>query len=130
MDPALSYRHLDAKLRIGEFSLGQWAAIASGGLVAIVYAVYLHPLGDYLTLATAIYIAGVPALLALLASLYEVRLGLIAGSVARHLREGGRYAAGPGQAGTGYALRADAHDEPTRGDGQATGFDGSGLWDW
>jgi hypothetical protein len=129
VDPALSYRHLDAKLRIGEFSLGQWAAIAAGVLSAVVYAVYLHPLGSYLTLASAVYIAGIPALLALFASLYEVRLGLIAGSVLRHIREGGRYAPGPGPDCDGYLLRAEAGPEDIDESGSFTGFEGGELWD-
>src|SRR5680860_1051446 len=74
MDPSVSYRHLDSKLRLGELTFGQWGCVAAGVLAAIGYALYLPPFGAYVTLATAVYLAGIPALLALIASLYEVRL--------------------------------------------------------
>ncbi len=127
MDPSVSYRHLDSKLRLGELTFGQWGCVAAGVLAAIGYALYLHPFGPYLTLATAVYLAGIPALLALIASLYEVRLGLIARSIVRHLREEGRYLPGPGEDSHGYVLRAaDSADQDA-----ATGarsFEAERLW--
>lgn len=128
MDPSVSYRHLDSKLRLGELTFGQWGCVAAGVLAAIGYALYLHPFGPYLTLATAVYLAGIPALLALIASLYEVRLGLIARSIVRHLREEGRYLPGPGEDSHGYVLLpAEQLDE-----GAATSersFEAEGLWE-
>jgi len=128
MDPSVSYRHLDSKLRLGELTFGQWACVAGGVLAAIGYAVYLHPFGAYLTLATAVYLAGIPALLALVASLYEVRLGLIARSIVRHLREEGRYPPGPGDDSHGYVLLPAEDGEPSPVAGEPA-FDGEGLWE-
>lgn len=128
MDPSVSYRHLDSKLRLGELTFGQWACVAGGVLAAIGYAVYLHPFGAYLTLATAVYLAGIPALLALVASLYEVRLGLIARSMLRHLREEGRYPPGPGDDSHGYVL-LPAEDVERSAPVGGSAFDGEALWD-
>jgi hypothetical protein len=128
MDPSVSYRHLDSKLRLGELTFGQWGCVAAGVLAAIGYALYLHPFGAYLTLATAVYLAGIPALLALIASLYEVRLGLIARSIVRHLREEGRYLPGPGEDSHGYVLLAA---ESPDGDvaASAPSFEAESLWE-
>jgi len=128
MDPSVSYRHLDSKLRLGELTFGQWGCVAAGALAAIGYALYLHPFGAYLTLATAVYLAGIPALLALIASLYEVRLGLIARSIVRQMREEGRYLPGPGEDSAGYVLLAAEADEQSTATSEPA-FDAEGLWE-
>ena len=38
-----AYRHLEAKTRIAELTLGQWAGILAGVLVAVVFALVLKP---------------------------------------------------------------------------------------
>ena len=41
----VAFKHLEAKLRFGELSIGQWAAILGGVLFALVFAQYLSPVG-------------------------------------------------------------------------------------
>lgn len=130
MDPSISYRHLDSKLRLGELSLGQWATVVAGVLTAIAYALYLHPFGAYLTLATAVYLAGLPALLALVAALYEVRLGLVARSIFSHLRNEGRFLPGAGEDSPGYVLLAVPRDGTADETGPAArGLEPGALWE-
>lgn len=129
MDPAVSYRHLDSKLRLGELTFGQWGCVASGVLAAIGYALYLHPFGAYITLTTAVYLAGVPALLALVASLYEVRLGLIAWAIVRQLGQEGRYLPGPGEDSHGYRLLPTEDGQADRTGPGGRGFEAEGLWE-
>ena len=39
----VAFKHLEAKLRFGELSIGQWAGILGGVLFALVFAQYLSP---------------------------------------------------------------------------------------
>jgi hypothetical protein len=106
-----AYKHLESKLRIGEFTLLQWAGLFLGFMAAVTWGLYISPLGGRLTLVTSIYIGGVPAGAAFLASVAEIDIGLHLRALVRHRRRVGRYAPGPGSGARGYVLRADARDE-------------------
>ena len=41
----IAFKHLEAKLRFGDLTVGQWAAILAGVLFALVFAQYLSPIG-------------------------------------------------------------------------------------
>ena len=53
-------KHLEAKLRLGAFSLAQWAQIAAAGVAAAVFGGYLSPLPTQATIFVSIVGAGFP----------------------------------------------------------------------
>lgn len=109
-----AYRHLEAKTRIAELTLGQWAGILLGVLVAIAFALVLKPFSGYVNLAVGIYIGGLPAAAVFLASISEVDVWLTARSAVRFHRADGRYLPGGGRDARGYTIRttADACSTP------------------
>jgi len=125
-----AYKHLEAKLRVGEFTLGQWAGLVVGAITALVWGFYVSPFGTSLTLFTACYIGGVPAAAIFLATISEVDMWLLVRAAVRWRREEGRYLAGPGRDTGGYVVRAD--ERPHAAPGQATqleALDLEALWD-
>lgn len=102
----LAYKHLEAKLRVAELSLGQWAGVALGGLSAIAWGLYVSPFGSTLTLISAVYIGGLPAGGFVLAGVSELDVWLLVRSAVAHRRSPGRYRPGPGT-GTGYRVLPD-----------------------
>ena len=119
-----AYRHLEAKTRIAELTLGQWAGILAGVLVAVVFALVLKPFSGYVNLALGIYIGGLPAAAVFLASISEVDFWLIGRSALRFHRADGRYLPGGGREARGYTIRTAA--DPRR---PAGALDLGSLWD-
>ena len=119
-----AYRHLESKTRIGELTLGQWAGILLGVLVAVIFAVVLKPFSGYVNLALGIYIGGLPAAAVFLASISEVDVWLTARAALRFHRADGRYLPGGGKQARGYTIRSAA--DARRG---ARGLDLGALWD-
>ncbi len=119
-----AYRHLEAKTRIGELTLGQWAGILLGVLVAVAFALVLRPFSGYVNLALGIYIGGLPAAAVFLASISEVDVWLIARSALRFHRADGRYLPGGGERARGYTIRTVADARATR-----AALDLGALWD-
>ena len=107
----VAYKHLENKLKIGEFTLLQWAGLFLGVMAALVWGMYLSPLGAYLTLTTSVYIGGIPIAAAFLAGITSFDLWLHLKAMARHRRAGGRYIPGPGHSAHGYALTSAERDE-------------------
>jgi hypothetical protein len=101
-----AYRHLESKTRIGELTLGQWAGILLGVLVAVVFALVLKPFSGYVNLALGIYIGGLPAAAVFLASISEVDVWLTARSALRFHRADGRFLPGGGKHARGYTIRS------------------------
>lgn len=125
-----AYKHLEAKLRVGELTLGQWIGIFVGAITALVWALYVSPFGTSVTIFTACYIGGLPAAAIFLATMSEVDLLLIARSAVRWRRESGRYLAGPGPTRPGYVVRADARAHDPAGDnGKLADLDLEALWE-
>src|SRR3954452_1842742 len=98
----VAYKHLEQRLRIGEFTLLQWAGFLAGLLAALAWGQYLSPFGSYATLFTAVYIGGIPVGVAFLASVTDFALWLHIGGLSRHRRAAGRSVPGPGQSARGY----------------------------
>jgi hypothetical protein len=106
----VAFKHLEAKLRFGELSVGQWAAILAGVLFAFVFAEYLSPVGGIGGVILAVYLGAIPASAAFFASLSEFDLwGLLAAAI-RWRRLDGRHVPGAGTAARGYLLIADDGD--------------------
>jgi hypothetical protein len=124
----IAFKHLEAKLRFGDLSIGQWATILGGVLFAVAFAQYLSPLGGLGGAILGVYLGAIPASAAFFASLSEFDLwGLIAAAV-RWRRAPGRYVAGGGDAAHGYVLHAET-TEATGGDAAALDLDVGALWD-
>jgi hypothetical protein len=112
----VAFKHLEAKLRFGELSVGQWAGVLAGVAFAVVFAEYLSPVGGVSGVILAVYLGAIPASGAFFASLSEFDLwGLIASAIRWRRREG-RHVPGGGAGARGYLL--------TDNDGDGDGDDG------
>ena len=106
----VAFKHLEAKLRFGELSVGQWAAVFTGVLFAVVFAQYLSPVGGIGGVILAAYLGAIPASAAFFASLSEFDLwGLIASAI-RWRRRQGRHVPGAGCQASGYLLLEEHGD--------------------
>jgi hypothetical protein len=106
----VAYKHLENRLRIGEFTVLQWTGFFSGAMAALLWGMYLSPFGAYATIVTAVYIGGVPIAAAFLAGVTSFDLWLHLKALSRHRRAVGRYVPGPGHDARGYVLTVDDHD--------------------
>jgi hypothetical protein len=122
----IAYKHLDARLRIAELTVGQWLSVLIGVGIAILWGLYLSPLPGPLSLATAVYLGAVPAGLAVMSGFYELNLVLVARSAVRWRRSDGRYVAGPGESARGYAIRGQTAADTER---VKSDLDLGALWD-
>jgi hypothetical protein len=124
-----AYKHLDAKLRIAELTVGQWSGIFAGVVLALIYGYFVHPFGTMLTLVSAVYLGGIPVAASLLAGFSEFDLWLLVRSAVRWRRRDGWYLPGPGVVTDGYRLLiadADLH-RAERAAGSA--LDPAELWE-
>ena len=101
-----TYKHLEARLRLGAFSLGQWAQITTAGVAAAVFAVYLSPFPTSVTIFVSIVAAGMPVALSYGAMGLEFSVGEFAAAAWRYWYEPRRYLPGPGQSAVGYLVHA------------------------
>ena len=74
-----TYKHLEAPLRLGSFSLAQWAQIAAAGIAAAAFGAYLSPLPTTATIFVAIVGAGLPVALSYGAMGLEFSVGRVRG---------------------------------------------------
>ena len=106
----VAFKHLEAKLRFGELSVGQWASVLAGVLFALAVAQLLSPVGGLWAVVIGVYLGAIPASAALFASLSEFDLlGLCAAAV-RWRRACGQYLPGAGDTTTGYVVRRASPD--------------------
>jgi hypothetical protein len=124
-----AYKHLDSKLRIAELTIGQWAGVVLGVLVALLWGSYVSPFGTFLTLVSSIYLGALPAGAAMLASVSEFDLGVLIRSAIAWRRRDGRMLPGPGASARGYVVRADHEHERANRDQQAPELDLATLWE-
>jgi hypothetical protein len=111
-----TYKHLEARLRLGAFSVGQWAQITIAGVVAAVFGVYVSPLPTSATVFVSIVCAGLPVAVSYGAMGLEFSVGEFAAAAWRYWRQPRRYLSGPGASATGYRVQAadpaQAHTSP------------------
>jgi hypothetical protein len=103
----VAFKPLEAKLRFGELSIGQWAGVIAGVLLGLAFAQFVSPVGGLWGTIIGVYVGAIPASAALFASLAEFDLWRLIVNVARWQRSEGRHLPGPGQAARGYAVIAD-----------------------
>jgi len=123
----LAYKHLESKLKIAELTILQWGGLLIGVMAGLMWGMYLSPFGAYLTLFSAIYLAGVPAAAAFLANISSFDLWLHVKALVRHRRSPGRFVPGPGAAARGYCVTPDIGGTPADEAASKT-LDISELW--
>jgi hypothetical protein len=101
-----TYKHLEARLRLGAFSVGQWAQITIAGVAAAVFGVYVSPLPTSATVFVTIVCAGLPVAVSYGAMGLEFSVGEFAVAAWRYWREPRRYLPGPGGSAIGYVVQA------------------------
>ncbi|MDW5592955.1 hypothetical protein VSS74_01310 [Conexibacter stalactiti] len=99
-----AYKHLETKLKLGELTLGQWAGIVFGLVVAIGWGMYLSPFGAYVSLFSAVYVGGIPVMAAWVASQADFDLWQHLAAAARWRRGSHVFLPGAGSSATGYAV--------------------------
>ena len=104
-----TYKHLEAKLRLGSFSLGQWAQITAAGALAAAFGVYVSPFPASVTIFVSIVGAGMPVALSYGAMGLEFAVGEFAAAAWRYWRAPRRYLAGAGGPSRGYVI----HRQPS-----------------
>jgi hypothetical protein len=110
----LAYKHLDAKLRIAELSVGQWIGVLAGLALGIVWGVYVSPFGPTPTLISAIYLGALPAGAAFLGNVTEISPWLIVRAAFAWRRREGRHLPGAGQSARGYVVTEQAVEDGGR----------------
>lgn len=103
----VAYKHLNAKLKIGDLTTGQWVTVLVGVVLMLGWGFYLSPLATYPTIITAVYLGGLPISLALLANYAEFNFWRLLTRAFSWARADGAYSAGPGDQITGYTITAD-----------------------
>jgi hypothetical protein len=99
-----TYKHLEAKLRLGSLSLGQWVQITAAGAAAAVFGVYVSPLPTSATIFVSIVGAGMPVALSYGAMGLEFSVADFAVAAWRYWRSPRHYMAGAGEPGSGYVV--------------------------
>ncbi len=124
----VAYKHLQSKLRWRELTFGQWAGLAIGAILAAVWGLYVSPLPPYLSLFTAIYLGGIPAMAVFVAAQVDFDLW-------RHVRWAigwrsgeGIFAPGPGESARGYVV-LPSKTEPVDDPATRSTLDLDALWD-
>jgi len=123
-----TYKHLEAKLRLGAFSLGQWAQITAAGVAAALFGGYLSPLPTQATIFFSIVGAGLPVALSYGAMGLEFSVTQFARAAWRYWREPRRFLAGAGETTTGYVVLADPAATAAPLDSHSR-HEGELLWD-
>jgi hypothetical protein len=123
----VAFKHLEAKLRFADLTVGQWAAVLGGVLFAFLCAEYLSPVGGLGGAIIGVYLGAIPASAAFFASLSEFDLWGLIGAALRWRRRDGQYLPGAGATARGYALLAETV-EPGARPGGASDLDLDALW--
>jgi hypothetical protein len=122
-----TYKHLEAKLRLGAFSLGQWAQITIAMAGAAIFGGYVSPFPLQVTIFVSIVGAGLPVALSYGAMGIEFSVIQLARAGWRYWREPRRFLPGAGQATPGYTVQLETprpeHSEPASVGGREP------LWD-
>lgn len=103
-----TYKHLEASLRLGPFSLGQWAQIMVAAVLALVFGIYLSPLGIAPTIFFSIVLAGSPLAMSYGAMAHEWSVTDAVRAQWQWLRRPRTYLPGPSSEMTGYVVLAPA----------------------
>jgi len=123
-----TYKHLEAKLRLGAFSLGQWAQITAAGVAAAVFGGYLSPFPTQVTIFASIVGAGLPVAVSYGAMGLEFSVAQFVRAGWRYWREPRRFLAGAGESSPGYVVLNEP-DAASSSTGAQQPREGELLWD-
>src|ERR1700761_3609241 len=126
MNPA--FKHLDAKLRIGDLTIRQWMGILMGAIGALLYADLIHPFGTMMTMVTAVYLGGIPTAAVLLAGSSEFDAWLVLRSAWHWRAEDERYLPGAGAPTKGYLVQVSADEYMYPDQEPLMELHAAGLW--
>ena len=122
-----TYKHLEARLRLGAFSIGQWAQITAAAIAAALFGGYLSPFPTQVTIFVAIVGAGLPVAVTYGAMGLQFSVAQFTRAAWRYWRTPRRYLAGSGLPTTGYVVAPDAADGVAATSGAAA--ERELLWD-
>ena len=123
-----TYKHLEARLRIGAFSLGQWAQVTGACAAAAVFGGYVSPLPTQATVFVSVVGAGLPVAISYGAMGLEFSVAQFARAAWRYWRQPRRFLPGAGQPSTGYVVLLDPATSSAPTDA-STPHEGELLWD-
>lgn len=123
-----TYKHLEAKLRIGAFSVGQWMQITAAGVAAAVFGGYASPFPTQVTIFVSIVGAGLPVAVSYGAMGLEFSVAQFVRAGWHYWREPRRFLPGAGHPSAGYVVVAAPVGTTGGGDTRAV-HEGEPLWD-
>lgn len=123
-----TYKHLEAKLRLGAFSLDQWAQITAAAAAAAVFGGYVSPLPTQATIFLSIVGAGLPVAVSYGAMGLEFSVAQFARAAWTYWRHPRSFLTGAGEPSAGYVVLSD-QVAPTTPAAADTAHDGELLWD-
>jgi hypothetical protein len=103
----VTYKHLEGRTVVGQFTLGQWVQLLAGMVAALVFGIYLSPLPAMPTIFLACLLPGLPLAASYGAMGLEFSLGQGARAAWRFWRHPRRYLPGPGGSARGYLVEPD-----------------------
>jgi hypothetical protein len=125
-----TYKHLDAKMRLGGLRLVQWLQLVAAIGFAIVFGFYVSPLPPGPTIAVSIFVGGLPVAVSFAALGLEFSVSGFLGAIWRWLRSPRRYLPGRGSSATGYVVhQAPRSSDPERSGHVAASSRIAELWD-
>ncbi len=106
-----AYRHLEEPVKIGDFTLLQIAGFLIAAMLAMLWGFVLSPLPPMLSLFTALYVGGLPAMAVLFASTTDFDVIRMVKAYFKFQRRPGRFLPGPGQIeDVGYMVKKPPAD--------------------
>jgi hypothetical protein len=106
-----TYKHLEARLRLGAFTLGQWTQITAAAIAATLFGGYVSPLPAQATIFISIVGAGLPVAITYGAMGLEFSVTQFSRAAWRYWRSPHRYLPGAGQPTSGYLVLNDRATE-------------------
>lgn len=121
-----TYKHLEARLRLGPLSIGQWTQVFLAGTAAAVFGGYISPLSVGPTIFVSIVGAGLPVAVSYGAMGMEFSVGRFARSAWRYWRKPRRFLPGPGAESHGYLVERSL---PAAATTRVVDHDREPVWD-
>lgn len=124
-----TYKHLESRLRIGAFTLGQWAQVTIAAVAAAVFGGYVSPLPTQVTIFVSVLLAGFPVAVSYGAMGLEFSVSAFIRAGWAFWHQTRTFPAGPGQPTLGYLLHEDSAAAPRADRPDTSATEGTLLWD-
>ncbi|MFA9270608.1 hypothetical protein LRS13_06190 [Svornostia abyssi] len=124
-----TYKHLESRLRIGAFTLGQWAQVTIAAIAAAVFGGYLSPLPAQATIFVSVLLAGFPVAISYGAMGMEFSVGAFVRAGWSFWHDPRSFLAGPGEPTLGYLLHDETSASSAGEKHEASATEGALLWD-